>query len=220
MKCLAPNSSSNLERILASEAAAQISLDLPPHGRPHAEGTAGGDGKTAGLADASPRGNHDAAGAPGITILIADDEAWIRTLVGEVLLSHGYNVLQAADGVEALDLAGQHPGPIHLLLTDLSMPRLDGRELHRRMRSVRPETVTLFMSGDLDPALPEDAAFLPKPFASSALVRMIDEVFDVTAGSVNSGGASDHSGASQAPSPRWERKSNHQLQAAAPPREA
>jgi CheY-like chemotaxis protein len=159
---------------------------------------AGGDGKPAGPADASPRGVHAAADAPGFTILIADDEAGIRTLAGEILRSHGYHVLHAADGVEALDLAEQHPGPIHLLLTDLSMPRLDGRELHRRMRNVRPETVTLFMSGDLDPALPKDAAFLPKPFACDALVRMIDEVFDVVAaGGRNSTGAPTGSGASQ-----------------------
>ena len=120
-------------------------------------------------------GTHDAADADGFTILIADDEEGIRTLAGEVLRSHGYNVLQAADGVEALELAAQHPGPIHLLLTDLSMPRLDGRELHRRLKHVRPGTATLFMSGDLDTGLHPDAAFLPKPFATSVLVRKVNE---------------------------------------------
>jgi hypothetical protein len=84
-------------------------------------------------------------------------------------------VLQAADGVEALELAARHPGPIHLLLTDLSMPRLDGRELHRRLKSVRPGTATLFMSCDLDTGLHPDAAFLPKPFATSVLVRKVNE---------------------------------------------
>ncbi len=120
-------------------------------------------------------GPQDAAGADGFTILIADDEAGIRMLAGEVLRTHGYNVLQAADGVEALELAAQHPGPIHLLLTDLSMPRLDGRELHRRLTSVRPGTATLFMSGDLDTGLHPDAAFSPKPFATSLLVRKVNE---------------------------------------------
>lgn len=81
-------------------------------------------------------GTQDAAGADGFTILIADDEAGIRRLAGEVL----------------------------------SMPRLDGRELHRRLKSVRPGTATLFMSGDLDTGLHPDAAFLPKPFATSVLV--------------------------------------------------
>ncbi|RPI10080.1 MAG: response regulator, partial [Acidobacteriales bacterium] len=98
-----------------------------------------------------------------------------RALAGEVLRRHGYNVLQAADGVEALELAAQHPGPIHLLLTDLSMPRLDGRELHRRLSNVRPGTATLFMSGDLDAGLHQDAAFLPKPFAAAVLVRKVSE---------------------------------------------
>lgn len=195
---------------MANEAPEQTPSSAPPPERPPAKAAAGKADKPVGPADAPPPGLNGAADAPGFTILIADDEAGIRTLAGEVLRSHGYNVLHAADGLEALDLAQQHSGPIHLLLTDLSMPRLDGRELHRRMRNVRPETVTLFMSGDLDPALPEDAAFLPKPFASSALVRMIDEVFDVTAGSANFEGASDRQGVSQAPSQRWERKSKLQ----------
>lgn len=133
------------------------------------------------LADTACRA-QDAAGADGFTILIADDEAGIRMLAGEVLRSHGYNVLQAADGVEALDLAAQHPGPIHLLLTDLSMPRLDGRELHRRLNSVRPGTATLFMSGDLDTGLHPDAAFLPKPFATSVLVRKVSDALKAKVG--------------------------------------
>jgi CheY-like chemotaxis protein len=206
MNFLGPNSSSNLEQISANEAPAQTASDAPPPELSPATDPAGGDEKAAEPAAVSPRDVHGGADSPGFTILIADDEAGIRALAGEVLRSHGYNVLHAADGVEALDLAQQHPGPIHLLLTDLSMPRLDGRELHRRMRDVRPETVTLFMSGDLDQVLPEDAAFLPKPFASSALVRMIDEVFDVTAGKGKFEGASDRPGASPAPSQRWERK--------------
>ena len=120
-----------------------------------------------------------AACTGGFTILVADDEAGIRMLAGEVLRSHGYNVLQAADGVEALELAAQHPGPIHLLLTDLSMPRLDGWELHRRLNNVRPGTATLFMSGDFDTGLHPDAAFLPKPFAASVLVRKVNEALKV-----------------------------------------
>ena len=106
----------------------------------------------------------------------------IRTLAGEVLRSHGYTVLQAADGVEALELAAQYPGPIHLLLTDLAMPRLDGRELHRRLNHVRPGTATLFMAGDLDTGLYQDAAFLPKPFATSVLIRKVNEALRVKAG--------------------------------------
>lgn len=63
----------------------------------------------------TPSRTQDAAHAGGFTILIADNEAGIRMLAGEVLRSHGYTVLQAADGVEALELAAQHPGPIYPL---------------------------------------------------------------------------------------------------------
>ena len=137
---------------------------------------------------------ENTADAGGFTILVADDEAGIRTLAGEVLRCHGHNVLQAADGVEALELAARHPGPIHLLLTDLSMPRLDGRELHRRLSNLGPGTATLFMSGDLGTGLHPHAAFLPKPFASSALVRKVDEALKAKTGSANSGGATDEPG--------------------------
>lgn len=141
----------------------------------------GGDDRAGELAD-SPGYVQGAAPAAGFTVLIADDEAGIRTLAGEVLRSHGYIVLQAADGVEALELAAKHPGPIHLLLTDLSMPPLGGRELHRRMKKVRPGTATLFMSGELDTDLDPDAAWLPKPFATSVLVRKVNETLKVKVG--------------------------------------
>jgi two-component system, cell cycle sensor histidine kinase and response regulator CckA len=115
----------------------------------------------------------------GLTILVADDEPGIRTHVGEVLRRHGYHVLQAADGVEALEVAARHFGPIHLLLTDVSMPRLDGRELDRRLNHQRPETRTLFMSGSADTGLHPGAAFLPKPFDPPVLVRKVSEVLGV-----------------------------------------
>ncbi len=145
------------------------------------DGIGSGHYRAGKLADPPSRA-LEAAGAGGFTILIADDETGIRMLAGEVLRSHGYNVLQAADGVEALELAAQHPGPIHLLLTDLSMPRLDGRELHRRLNNVRPGTATLFMSGDLELGPHPDAAFLPKPFTTSVLVSKVNEVLRVKEG--------------------------------------
>ena len=123
-----------------------------------------------------------AADTLGLTILVADDEPGIRTHVREVLRRHGYHVLQAADGVEALEVAARHSGPIHLLLTDVSMPRLDGRELDRRLNHQRPETRTLFMSGSAGAALHPGAAFLPKPFALPSLVRKVSEVLRVHRG--------------------------------------
>jgi CheY-like chemotaxis protein len=120
-------------------------------------------------------------GAPAVpetaqfTILLAEDDAVIRSLVGEVLRHHGYPVLAAADGRAALELSARYPGPIHLLLTDLSMPRLCGQELHRRIGVERPGIATLFMSGESDPSLHQGARLLRKPFAPAALLREVRE---------------------------------------------
>jgi len=70
-----------------------------------------------------------------------------RNLAGQVLRSYGYTVLEAADGLEALEVAERHPWPIHLLLTDWCMPRLDGGGLIRRLSDGRPGTAILVMSG-------------------------------------------------------------------------
>lgn len=113
--------------------------------------------------------------ASGLTILLADDEAAIRNLTGQVLRSYGYRVLEAADGLEALEVAQRHPGPIHLLLTDWCMPRLDGGGLIRRLSDGRPETAILVMSGYMDHKLPPKSALLRKPFNSQALVESVSE---------------------------------------------
>ncbi len=162
------------DALLYQHKAESRSIGVPAHAHTASWEGIGAQEGAGHLADTAC-GTQDAAGADGFTILIADDQAGIRMMAGEVLRSHGYNVLQAADGVEALELAAQHPGPIHLLLTDVSMPRLDGRQLHRELKSVRPGTATLFMSGDLDTGLHPGAAFLPKPFATSVLVRKVNE---------------------------------------------
>jgi CheY-like chemotaxis protein len=108
-----------------------------------------------------------------LTILLADDEAAIRNLAGQVLRSCGYTVLEAADGLEALETAERHPGPIHLLLTDWSMPRLDGGGLIRSLSDGHPETAILVMSGYLNVELPSMCPFLQKPFNSQALVACV-----------------------------------------------
>ena len=116
--------------------------------------------------------------ASGLTILLADDEAGIRQLAGQVLRSHGYTVLEAADGVEALEVAEQHPGPIHLLLTDWCMPRLDGGGLICRLSDRRPETAIVVMSGYIDLEAPPKAAVLRKPFNPHDLVNTVNEVLE------------------------------------------
>jgi len=117
--------------------------------------------------------NRKAGVTSGLTILLADDEAGIRHLAGEVLRSYGYTVLEAADGVEALEMAEEHLGPIHLLLTDWYMPRLDGGGLIRRLSDGRPETAVLVMSGYMNIESPPKAAFLRKPFNSRDLVDSV-----------------------------------------------
>ncbi|NWF84874.1 MAG: response regulator [Bryobacteraceae bacterium] len=131
----------------------------------------------------APSNGQDAKADGVFTILVADDDDAIRALTAGVLRIQGYNVLQAADGVEALKVAAQHSGPIHLLLTDVSMPRLDGWGLHRRMNGDRPGMTTLFMSGSLDQKQHQQAAFLPKPFTVSALIHKVTEALNFSAGS-------------------------------------
>jgi len=111
------------------------------------------------------------------TVLVVDDEAGIRALMRKILQKQGYDVLEASHGEEALHLAAQHAAPIHLLLTDVVMPRMGGRELADHLRSARPDLKVLFVSGYSDEdisqhgPLPPDAAFLQKPFSLAALIE-------------------------------------------------
>jgi CheY-like chemotaxis protein len=119
----------------------------------------------------------------GLTILVADDNAEIRSLVAHVLRSCGYVVLEAADGVVALEVAEQHTGPIHLLVTDWCMPRLNGGELIRRLKNGRPETAILIMSAHIDSESPPKAVLLRKPFN---LRDLVDSVHGVIHGQISS----------------------------------
>jgi PAS domain S-box-containing protein len=118
------------------------------------------------------------------TILLVEDEAEVRSLVRGVLESKGYTVLEARDGALALQIAEQHQGPIHLLLTDAVMPEMSGRELAEHLETVHRETKVLYMSGYTDNAivhhgaLEPGTAFLQKPFAPDALARKVREVLD------------------------------------------
>src|SRR3989441_1678297 len=109
------------------------------------------------------------------TILVAEDEAAVRELVCEILSRLGYRVLVAGDGVEALALSQRFRDSIHLLLTDVIMPWMDGRELAERMLAARPDTKTLFMSGYAEPPIPGDV-LLEKPVTPDALARKVAEV--------------------------------------------
>jgi CheY-like chemotaxis protein len=116
------------------------------------------------------------------TILLAEDEVMVRKLARESLKMRGYKVLEAANAGEALLISQQHEGPIHLLLTDVVMPKMGGKELAEQVVSLRPDTRVLFMSGYPNQAimnhgiLDKDIAFIGKPFTPDALVLKVVEV--------------------------------------------
>ena len=117
-------------------------------------------------------------------ILLVEDEEALRSLVRLVLQSYGYTVLEARDGQDGLWMAGQYPGTIHALVTDLVMPRMGGRELADHLVPHRPGLRVLFMSGHTDdPAMQRGealagAAFVQKPFSPLALARRVRQILD------------------------------------------
>jgi signal transduction histidine kinase len=118
------------------------------------------------------------------TILLVEDEAEVRTLAVAILRRCGYHVLDAPNGPDALELCAQYPTTIHLLLTDVVMPRMSGPELAERLGRVRPETKVLFMSGYTDDAvvrhgiLEARMAFIQKPIMPDPLARRVRDVLD------------------------------------------
>ncbi len=118
------------------------------------------------------------------TILLVEDEAGVRTLAKTILQTHGYTVLDAAQGKDAFLLSGQHEGLIHLMVTDMVMPEMSGREVAERLKPLRPNMKVLFMSGFTDKAmvhhgeLDRGMAFLQKPFTPQTLARKVREVLD------------------------------------------
>jgi DNA-binding NtrC family response regulator len=113
-----------------------------------------------------------------------EDEPAVRGLVHETLRLHGYTVLEARHGIEALMTGAKHQGPIHLLLTDVVMPQMSGPEVAEKIQIVRPGIKVLYMSGYPDHPLFEqggisrDASFLPKPFTPNVLAKKVRDVLD------------------------------------------
>ncbi len=117
------------------------------------------------------------------TILLVEDEDPVREPTVEFLARNGYNVLQARNGADALQLAAGFDGPIHMLITDVVMPCLGGRELAERLRKYRPETKLLFISGYTDATVLQRGVdsigcFLQKPFSLSDLARKVRELLE------------------------------------------
>lgn len=118
------------------------------------------------------------------TVLLVEDEAALRRLSRRVLAQFGYTVVEAPNGEEALQLAEAYHGPIHLVLTDVVMPRMSGRDLAQRVLMSHPEAKVLFMSGYTDDAVVQhgvrthEVSLLRKPFTPYALAARVREVLD------------------------------------------
>jgi PAS domain S-box-containing protein len=123
------------------------------------------------------------------TILLVEDDDRVRALVSNMLRKNGFTVLLASAGDQALEIAARHKGRIHLLLTDVVMPGLNGRLLSERLTATRPETRVLYMSGNMGDdilrhGVKRNAAhFIPKPFSVDALIHKIRETL-TSAGNV------------------------------------
>ena len=104
------------------------------------------------------------------TILLAEDTRDVRLLMVSVLRQKGYQVLDAPDGLSALEIAERYPGSIDLVITDVNMPRLDGPGLCHRLKQLRPGIKTLLVSGATTGRDADDATFLAKPFTAHHLL--------------------------------------------------
>jgi CheY-like chemotaxis protein len=133
---------------------------------------------------APENGAHEISLVGNETVLVAEDADPVRHLVRETLERHGYKVLEARDGRSALEIAASHAGAIDVLLTDIVMPQLGGRELAAQLRRERAGIRVLFMSGYTDDTvihhdvLESGSAYLQKPFTPDGLARKVREVLN------------------------------------------
>lgn len=125
-------------------------------------------------------------GRGGETILVVEDEPLVREQIRRALEPPGYTILSAGNGTDAIAIEAAHRGPIHLLLTDIIMPDLQGPDLARRIRRRRPEIKVLYMSGfvghEAVPAASPGSAFLPKPFTRDVIATKVRELLDFPGG--------------------------------------
>jgi CheY-like chemotaxis protein len=168
-------------------------ISNPTESRPHnhrlastTKGTAdanGGHAEPGGTAvpqSEEPRPEGQPAGPPPAptTVLLVEDEPSVRRLALRSLQKGGYAVLEAGNGQEALAVVAGHRGPVHLLVTDMMMPVMGGRELARRLRAASPGLRVLFVSGytGAGAAIDDGCHFLGKPFTQARLVQRVREV--------------------------------------------
>jgi CheY-like chemotaxis protein len=133
-------------------------------------------GSRTGEARLAPRGVE--------TVLVAEDDETVRKFTRLALETQGYAVLEGSGGADALRAAARHSGPIHLLVTDVVMPQMGGRELAETLRAAHPDVKVLYVSGYTDDAVVRHGiveatdAFLQKPFTPLALARKVRAVLD------------------------------------------
>jgi PAS domain S-box-containing protein len=121
------------------------------------------------------------------TVLLVEDDDVVRALTRTVLERQGYTILEASHGVEAIQMCGRYQGPLHMVLTDVVMPYMNGRQLYGQLARLRPGIKVLYMSGYTGGAighlgeLEAEGAFLQKPFPAGMLARKVREVLDAAA---------------------------------------
>src|SRR5438552_3278549 len=119
---------------------------------------------------------------PSETVLLVEDEDMVRNVVRTILQHHGYEVLEAASAPEAQRISDNHPGTIHLLISDLTLPQTNGPTLAAQLAVSRPQMKVLFLSGYAAEdatrvgLLEPDRPFLQKPFAATSLADKVREV--------------------------------------------
>jgi CheY-like chemotaxis protein len=125
---------------------------------------------------------HHANSAQQPVILVVEDDDAVRRFLDAVLAKRGYRILSAPNGYSAIEMFREHSAPIHLLVTDVGLPQVNGYELAQQLKLEHPETRTLYVSGYLEGQLLErcksdpDAHFLEKPFPPSRLNRLVHEI--------------------------------------------
>jgi two-component system cell cycle sensor histidine kinase/response regulator CckA len=123
----------------------------------------------------------------GETVLLVEDDVEVRSLTLTMLEREGYRVLEARDGLDACRIAKEHDGPIHVLLTDVIMPDMNGKQLADNVRALRPDSVVLYMSGYTDEVITQHgiidrgASYIQKPFGREELMYKIAELLSTPA---------------------------------------